>query len=328
VTFSHPWFFLLIVFAILASFFMPTTQGRLLYSNVNLIKKASRRQKINPRFILLIIRFLGLFFLILACMRPQAGKKFTEISSRGVDIFLVLDTSGSMKAMDFEINRERITRLDVVKKTASDFIKKRPTDRMGLVVFGTEAFTQCPLTLDHGVLLSFLDNLTVGMAGDATAIGSAIGTAVKRMKDLEAKSKTIILITDGTSNAGEIPPIKAAEIANEFKIKIYTIAVGVEGEAPFLVDTMFGKRYIYQNVPIDEETLKKIASITGGVFYRATDTKKLEEIYSEIDKLETTEKKIKEYTEYNELFQYFAFISLLMILGEVIVANTLFRKIP
>ena len=278
--------------------------------------------------ILLIFRVLAIALLVMALARPQSGKKFSEISSEGIDIFLVLDTSGSMKALDFQIAGNRVTRVDVVKKVVTDFIKKRPNDRMGLVVFAEEAFTQCPLTLDHGVLLKFVDSVYSGIAGDSTAIGSGIGTAVNRMKDIKAKSRVIILLTDGVNNTGEIPPLKAAEIAKTFNIKIYTIGVGTQGEAPIKVNTPFGERMVYGSFPLDEETLKKISQLTGGKFFRAMDTESLEKIYTEIDKLERTEVKVKEYTEYNELFIWFLIPGLLILLAELLLAQTRLRKIP
>ena len=184
-------------------------------------------------------------------------------------------------------------------------MQNRGNDRIGIVAFGQEAFTQCPLTLDHDILLTFLDGLTVGIAGDSTAIGSAMGISVKRLKDLESKSKVIILLTDGRNNAGNISPMQAAEIAKAFKIKIYTIGVGTRGKAPFLVDGMFGKRLIYQEVDIDEETLQKIARMTGAKYFRATDLKSLKGIYKQIDRLEKTEVKVIEHTHYQELFPLF-----------------------
>jgi Ca-activated chloride channel family protein len=197
-----------------------------------------------------------------------------------------------------------------------------------MVVFGEEAFTQCPLTLDYGVLLNFLDQVEIGMAGDSTAIGSALGTCVKRLKDLKSKSKVVILLTDGRNNAGRVSPETAAEIAKTFNIKTYTIGVGKEGEAPFLVDTIFGKKYVYQRVDLDEETLKGIAEITGGTYFKATNTRALEEIYDQIDKLEKTKVEVKEYMEYQELFHWFLLSGLACILLEMVLANTRFRKIP
>jgi len=274
------------------------------------------------------LRCLAIALFVIALARPQSGTKASEVLTEGIDIVLCLDTSGSMQALDFKWENERQNRLQVVKKVVSDFIKGRKNDRIGMVVFGEEAFTQCPLTLDYGVLLSFLDQVKIGMAGDSTAIGSALGTCVKRLKELKSKSKVVILLTDGRNNAGRVSPETAAKIAKTFNIKTYTIGVGTEGEVPFLVDTIFGKKYVYQRVDLDEDTLKEIANITGGKYFKATNTKALEEIYNQIDKLEKTKVEVKEYMEYEELFGWFLLPALACILLEIVLANTRFRKIP
>jgi len=275
-----------------------------------------------------VLRCLAIALFVIALARPQSGTKASEVLTEGIDIVLCLDTSGSMQALDFKWENERQNRLQVVKKVVSDFIKGRKNDRIGMVVFGEEAFTQCPLTLDYGVLLSFLDQVKIGMAGDSTAIGSALGTCVKRLKELKSKSKVVILLTDGRNNAGRVSPETAAKIAKTFNIKTYTIGVGTEGEVPFLVDTIFGKKYVYQRVDLDEDTLKEIANITGGKYFKATNTKALEEIYNQIDKLEKTKVEVKEYMEYEELFGWFLLPALACILLEIVLANTRFRKIP
>ncbi|MBT5551521.1 MAG: VWA domain-containing protein [Nitrospina sp.] len=275
-----------------------------------------------------MIRFLALALLIIAIARPQEGHKSTEILSVGVDIMLALDTSGSMRALDFIEEEKRITRLTVVKGVVSKFIDKRPNDRIGMVVFGKQAYTQCPLTLDQDILQSFLSKLEIGMAGDSTAIGSAIGIAVKRLKDLESKSKVIILLTDGRNNAGALPPLQAAQTAKTFGIKIHTIGVGTKGKAPFLVNSVFGQRYVYQEVDIDETTLKEISQLTGGQYFRATDLESLKDIYRQIDEMEKSEVKVIDHSEYRELFYYFLVPGLLLLLLEVGLSNTLLRRIP
>lgn len=325
---AEPYFLLLILFIPLVIFWGRRTGGKIRFSSISNLKKIKHPATINPRLILLALRTLALVLIVFALARPQAGKKYSEVSSEGVDIFLALDTSGSMQALDFKIGGSPVPRVEVVKQVASDFIKKRPSDRMGLVVFGEEAFTQCPLTLDHGILLDFLKQLEIGMAGDSTAIGSAIAVGVNRMKDLKAKSKVIVLVTDGRSNTGQITPLKAAELAAKFGVKVYTIGVGTRGEAPFLVNTVFGKRYVYQRVDLDEETLSQIADTTGAKFYRATDTDELVKIYGEIDKLERSEAKVKEYTEYKELFHYLLLAALALIVLEIGLGNTRLRIIP
>jgi len=239
-----------------------------------------------------------------------------------------LDTSGSMQALDFIKDEKRDTRLAMVKDVVSQFIDNRPNDRMGMVVFGSEAYTQCPLTLDQGILKSFLSKLDIGMAGDSTAIGSAIGIAVKRLKDLKSKSKVIILLTDGRNNAGSLPPLQAAQTAKAFGIKIHTIAVGTLGKAPFLVNSIFGQRYVYQQVDIDEDTLKEISDLTGGQYFRATDLQSLKTIYKQIDEMEKSEVKVIDHSEYTELFHYFLIPGLLILLLEILLSNTVLRRIP
>ncbi len=326
--FAEPWLLLLIL-ALLPVFWLTKDSGaKISYSSIATLKAIRARTPFHPRQILKILRFLALILIIIALARPQSGKHFSKTDSEGVDILLALDTSGSMKALDFKINNQPTSRLEVVKNVVADFIKKREQDRMGLIVFGEEAFIQCPLTLDHGILLDFLKEIEIGMAGDATAIGSALGIVTNRMKELKAKSKIAILLTDGRSNAGRLSPQKAAEIAKTFGIKVYTIGVGTKGKAPFLVDTIFGKKYAYEDVDIDEDGLKQIAQETGARYFRATDTENLAQIYDEIDKLEKTEIKVKKYTEYNEMFHWPLLLAILLLLAELVLSRTLLRKIP
>ena len=330
IRFEDPWllvFFILIPLMILYQW-KGVGENRVKFSSLANLKRLKRSTSLLLRHTLLVLRCLAIALFVVALARPQSGNKASEILTEGVDIMLCLDTSGSMQALDFRWKNERQNRLQVVKRVVTDFIKGRKNDRIGMVVFGEEAFTQCPLTLDYGVLLNFLDQVQIGMAGDSTAVGSALGTCVKRLKDLESKSKVVILLTDGRNNAGSLSPETAAEIAKTFHIKTYTIGVGTEGEVPFQVDTIFGKKYVYQRVDLDEDALKKIADITGGTYFRATNTKALEEIYKQIDRLEKTKVKVKEYMEYKELFWWFLLPGLICILLEIILANTRFRKIP
>lgn len=276
----------------------------------------------------LILRCLAIVLLVMALARPQEGRKSTEILSAGVDILLAIDTSGSMRAMDFEKNHQPVDRLTVVKDVVSEFIGSREFDRIGMVVFGNEAFTQCPLTLDHDILHSFLNKLQIGVAGDSTAIGSAIGISVKRLKDLESKSKVIILLTDGRNNAGNITPYQAAEIAKTYGIKIYTVGVGTKGDAPFPMNTPFGQQMLMQKVQLDEDSLVKIAEQTGGRYFRATDSDSLKQIYAQIDSLEKSEVKWVDHSEYRELFPLFLIPALLLVLTEVVLTQTLLRRVP
>jgi len=276
----------------------------------------------------LILRCLAIALLVTALARPQEGRKSTEILSAGVDILLAIDTSGSMRAMDFEKNHQPVDRLTVVKNVVSEFIDSREFDRIGMVVFGNEAFTQCPLTLDHDILHSFLNKLQIGVAGDSTAIGSAIGISVKRLKDLESKSKVIILLTDGRSNAGNITPFQAAEIAKTYDIKIYTVGVGTTGQAPFPINTPFGRKMLMQRVEIDEDSLKKIAEQTGGRYFRATDSDSLKQIYAQIDSLEKSEVRWIDHSEYRELFPLLLIPTLLLVFAEMVLSQTRLRRVP
>ncbi len=328
--FENSWLLLLgLVIPLIIYHYLKRDHGtRLKFPSISTLKRLETSKSVYLRHSLIVLRSLCLLFLVLAMARPQSGKKTTEIVTEGVDIMLVLDTSGSMQALDFKVDGKRINRLEVVKKVVADFIAGRKNDRLGMVVFADQAFTQCPLTLDHGVMLEFLDKVQIGMAGDGTAIGSAIGTAVKRLKDIKAKSKLIILLTDGRNNSGRLSPEKAAEIARKYGIKIYTIGAGTKGQAPFLVNTFFGPQYVYQQVDLDEGTLKQIADTTDGRYFSATDTESLKKIYARIDKMEKSQVKVKEYMEYNELFCWPLLLALGFLLLEIVLANTRFRKIP
>ena len=269
----------------------------------------------------------GIIFLLLiaALARPSSVSSDREYQTHGVDIIIALDISGSMLAEDFQPEN----RVYVAKQEAIKFIKGRENDRVGLVVFAKKAFTQCPLTLDYRILIELLSEIRVGMIADGTAIGMGIATAVNRLRDSNAKSKVIILITDGENNSGNIDPVTAAELAKSFGIKVYTIGVGKGGMVPFPVDDpLFGKRYVQANVEIDETTLKRIADITGGLFFRARDPAALSEIYERINKLEKSEVKVKEYRSYNELFPIFLIPALLLLLLDIFLRRTLLLKVP
>jgi len=295
------------------------------YSDVNLVRRLKPSFRIRERHVLPMLRALAIILLAFALARPQSGRKGQEISSEGVDIMLVLDISGSMRAEDFKPHN----RLYVAKQVIKEFIEGRHSDRIGLVVFSKQSFTQCPLTLDYGVLFNFLDQVDFGMIEDGTAIGLAIANAVNRLRESDAKSKVIILLSDGRNNAGEIDPITAAQTAKAMKVKIYTVGAGKPGNAPYPIDDpIFGRRYIYIENEIDEPTLKQIAQITSGEYFRAKDEKALARIYKQISQMEMTEIKVKEYLQYNELFSNYAFVGLLLLVMEIVLANTRYRKIP
>ena len=327
--FQDPWLFLLL--AIIPLLIYRTLKNRpatLHFSSLDSLKTLHRKGVNFLAATPLILRCLAIALLVTALARPQEGRKSTEILSAGVDILLAIDTSGSMRAMDFEKNHQPVDRLTVVKDVVSEFIDSREFDRMGMVVFGNEAFTQCPLTLDHDILHSFLNKLQIGVAGDSTAIGSAIGISVKRLKDLESKSKVIILLTDGRNNSGNITPFQAAEIAKTYGIKIYTVGVGTQGQAPFPMSTPFGQKMLMQRVAIDEDSLKKIAEQTAGRYFRATDSDSLKQIYAQIDSLEKSEVKWIDHSEYRELFPLFLIPALLLVLTEMVLTQTRLRRVP
>jgi Ca-activated chloride channel family protein len=254
--------------------------------------------------------------------RPQKTDKFQNVTTEGIDIMLALDISGSMLARDFKPDR-----LEASKNVATEFISGRPYDRLGLVVFSGESFTQCPLTTDHAVLINLLREIQSGMIEDGTAIGNGLATAINRIKDSEAKSKVIILLTDGVNNRGEIAPSTAADIAKTYGIRVYTIGVGTRGTAPYPVQTPFGVQYQNMPVEIDEAILKDIASKTGGNYFRATDNDKLVQVYSEIDKLEKSKIDVHQFTRKEEKFLIPAIIAFLMIALEAIARVTLLKNL-
>jgi len=276
----------------------------------------------------LILRALCLVLLVGGAARPQLYNVSRDVRSPGVDIILTIDTSGSMQALDFKLNGEPVSRLTAVKKVVTDFIKKREMDRIGLVVFGEEPFTQSPLTLDKGLLLTLVEKMEIGMAGDRTALGSAIALGGKRLKDIPAKSKILIALTDGRSNAGEVTPEQAAEAAHALGVKIYTIGVGGKEPAPFKVQTLFGPKVVYQRVDLDEETLKKVAQIGNGKYFRAADSDELTKIYDVIDRAEKTEVNVKEFFHFRELYPYFLIPALLILGMEIVAKATVLRVVP
>lgn len=270
-----------------------------------------------------IIRTLTLVLIILVLARPQSTNSWQNVTTEGIDIVLALDISSSMLAEDLKPNR-----LEAAKTVASNFISGRPNDNIGLVVFSAESFTQCPLTTDHTVLLNLFGGIKSGMIEDGTAIGLGLATSVSRLKDSKAKSRVIILLTDGTNNRGDIDPVTAAELARTFGLRVYTIGIGTRGKAPYPFQTAYGVQYQNIDVVIDEEPLKQIAGITGGEYYRATDNNSLKGIYTEIDKLEKTKFNVKEYSKKNEEYRLFALIGLLMLLAEMLLRITILRRIP
>ncbi|MEB2308508.1 MAG: VWA domain-containing protein [Candidatus Brocadiaceae bacterium] len=321
--------FLLVIPPLIYVYFRSRGTNQVVFPSLEALKKIKPSFAQRYRHILIILRSTAIVLFVIAMARPQYGNKQTKVTTEGIDIVLAVDVSGSMLAEDFEIAGRRYNRLHVVKQVVKDFIMKRTNDRIGLVVFAGRPYTQCPMTLDYGMLLQLLDKVEIGMVEDGTAIGSALGSSIERLKNAKAKSKVIILLTDGRNNSGEIDPFTAAEIARTFGIKIYAIGAGTKGLAPFPAFDIFGNKVMKQvKVDIDDDALREIAKITDGNYYRATDTESLKEIYGQIDKLEKTESDVTQYTEYNELFHYFLLSAFGLLFVELGLAKTKLRKIP
>ena len=279
--------------------------------------------KVYLRHVPFILRMAAVTVLIIILARPQSTNSWQNTSTEGIDIVLAMDISSSMLAQDLKPNR-----LEASKDVAASFINGRPNDNIGLVVFAAESFTQCPLTTDHTVLLNLFKDIQPGIIQDGTAIGLGLANAVSRIKDSQAKSKVIILLTDGVNNAGEIAPVTAAEIAKTFGIRVYSIGVGTQGMAPYPFQTAFGVQDQDSPVEIDEATLKQVAATTGGQYFRATDNASLKEIYSEIDKMEKTKISVQQYSKKQEEYKNWALLLFALLLVEILLRNTLLRNIP
>jgi Ca-activated chloride channel homolog len=283
----------------------------------------ARSTKEVLRHFLFILRLLAVILIIIALARPHKSLDKTKITSEGIDIVLALDISSSMLAKDFKPDR-----MEAAKNVAVDFIKGRPNDRIGLVTFAAESYTQCPITTDHSILINLLQDIKSGILEDGTAIGLGLATSIDRLKDSPCKSKVVILLTDGMNNSGFINPVTAAEIAQKFNIRVYTIGVGTIGTAPYPVQTPFGIQYQQMEVQIDEPLLKQIADMTGVKYYRATNNEKLKAIYNEIDKLEKAKIEVSSYHRFNDKFRYFTIIAFFLIVTEAVLRYTYFRYFP
>lgn len=279
--------------------------------------------------VLPVFKYAALALMITALARPQWGTRQMDVQTEGVNIILAVDISESMSALDFRLDGKIVDRLEAVKGVIRQFIGKRSGDRIGMVVFGTNAYTQLPLTRDYHTIATILDRVKIGAAGKTTAIGDAIGISLKRLSDIPSKSNIIILLTDGSSNSGELSPETASEIAAAKKVKIYTVGVGTEGEAPFRVNIPgYGERYVYQRVEMDEKTLHMIAEKTGGIYYKAEDTQRLLNIYDTIDALEKTEVKVKTFDNYRELYRYFLIPAFFLLGIWMVLTHTRFLRVP
>lgn len=294
------------------------------YSSLRAFEQMKRGTRIWGRHLLFAVRVLAVAFLVMALARPQTSNSWQTYNSEGIDIVIALDISTSMLAMDFKPDR-----LEAAKEVATKFILERPQDRIGLVIFSGESFTQSPLTSDHSVLINVMKDVKSGMIEDGTAIGLGLANAVNRLKDSKSKSRVVILLTDGVNNRGSVPPITAAELAKTFGIRVYTIGVGSMGEAPYPVKDPWG-RTVIQRVPveIDEDVLSQIANMTGGKYFRATDNEKLTQIYGEIDQLEKSRIEVKHFNKKNEKYFWFALIGALLLIVEALGRYALLRKIP
>ncbi|MFN8252467.1 MAG: VWA domain-containing protein [Ferruginibacter sp.] len=325
ISFSQPWFFA--AFALLPLlavwYFIKGDQqsGALRISDAGAPGLSSAKTLL--RHVPFVLRLLAIGCIIVALARPQTRSEMQKTDGEGVDIVLCIDVSGSMTAQDFQPNR-----LEAAKKVAADFVNSRGNDRIGVVIFAGESFTQCPITTDHNVLLGAIENIHNGLLEDGTAIGSGLGTSVDRLRDSKAKSKVVVLLTDGENNGGLIDPRTAKEIAKTFGVKVYTIGVGTEGYAPQPVNTPMGVQMQTAKVTIDEKLLKEIAAETGGKYFRAKDNDELSKIYSDIDKLEKSKVEVSSITRYSEKFFPFVMAALALLFLELLLRFTVFRKFP
>jgi Ca-activated chloride channel family protein len=325
--FANPeYFYLLLIIPILCViyFWKITKQNpQITLSAGFFLRTILKSMKVRFRHSPFILLMVGLALVITALARPQSSSTKKEIQTEGVDIVLCMDVSTSMLAEDLKPNR-----IDAAKKNAVKFIENRKNDRIGLVVFSGESFTQCPITIDHSILKGLIDKLKSGMIEDGTAIGMGLATSVARLKDSKAKSKVIVLLTDGINNMGFVSPQTAAEISKTFGIRVYTIGVGTRGLAPYPFKTQFGTQYQNIEVQIDEKMLKEIAKITGGKYFRATNSKSLESIYNEIDSLEKTKIDVAFFTKKTEKYLLFAIFGSGFILFSIFLKYTIFSKFP
>ena len=328
--FAHPWLLLLLL-ALPVLALLQGARGAapaVVFSSLAPLREIGRVRRASAGAWLFSLLLLALALLIVALARPQQGRTISHVEASGIDILLALDVSGSMRAEDSTIGTERANRLDVVKQVTQKFIEGRPNDRIGIIAFAGRPYLVSPLTLDHDWLIQNLERVRIGLVEDGTAIGSAIASASNRLKDRDSKSKIVLLLTDGQSNAGKITPATAAEAAKALGIKVYTVGAGTRGFAPTPV-FMYGQK-VYQNVKVDvdEDTLKHIATMTDAQFYRATDTKSLGQIFEQIDKLEKSTMTLSQYKQVRELFPWFTGAGAGLLALQVLLAQTIWRRLP
>ena len=330
--FAHPWLLLLLLLLPVFAW-LKGKRGQppaFLYSSVQLVRAVLNVSRSRSGGFLAALRWLALAAFIIALAQPRLTKSQTQVKASGIDIAVAIDLSGSMASEDFQVDGNRVSRIDMAKSVLKKFIDKRPNDRIGLIAFATDAYIAAPLTLDHDFLLQNLDRLELDVIdGSHTAIGSGLSTAITRLRDLKSKSKIVILMTDGENNSGKLAPLTVAEAAQTSGVKVYTIGVGMQGNAPMPTRDFFGRK-VYQMIPvdIDEGTLTKIADMTSGKYYRADNAEHFAQIYSEIDKLEKSEAVVKKYTEFNELFAWFILPGVGLLLLEQLLKHTIMRRLP
>ena len=326
--FAYPaFFYALILLPLMAGWYLWRGQRSTAAMRISGFENLDERigsSRIWLRHLLFVLRMLAVALIIVVLARPQSSNRWEQVTTEGIDIVMCMDVSGSMRAMDFKPNR-----LEAAKNVGIEFVNARQDDRFGLVVFAGESFTQCPMTTDRAVVINFMKDIDFGEIEDGTAIGMGLATAVNRIKDSKARSKVIILLTDGVNNRGDVGPVTAAEIAADFGIRVYTIGVGTRGNAPIPVQDMFG-RMVTRNMPveIDEDVLRKIAETTDGKYFRATDNNKLREIYQEIDHMEKTRMDVKQFSRKKEEYFPFLLAAVILLLSEILLRYTFFRTIP
>jgi Ca-activated chloride channel family protein len=329
-TFAHP-YVLLLWLLLPALAWLKGKAGRqsaaFVYSSVDLVRPISGFKRSRAGAILADLRWVALALFILALAQPRIVKGESHVKASGIDIVVAIDLSGSMRSEDFGPD---LSRIKLAKQVLSKFIDNRPNDRIGLVAFAKEAYIAAPLTLDHDYLQENLSRLDIGKIDESsTAIGSALMTSLNQLKNLKDKSKIVILMTDGQNNSGKIPPLTASEVAKAIGVKVYTIGIGIHGKAPYPVIDQFGqKHYQWMDVDVDEDTLTKIAQQTGGKYYRADSADTLRKIYEDIDRLERSEVEVKKYQHYDELFGDVAIAGLAVLALEMVLAHTVWRKLP
>jgi Ca-activated chloride channel homolog len=338
-TFGQPWFLLLLLLLPLVAWLLGR-QGRaaaLVFSSTVTLQQLGKSSTSRAGKILRALLFVALAIFTVALAQPRLGTTLTQVEASGIDIMIALDVSGSMLVKDFTVGGQPATRLDAVREVTRNFIEARPNDRIGLIAFAGRPYVVSPMTLDHDWLLQNLDKLRIGLVEDGTAIGSGMAAAASRLNDKQSKSRVLILLTDGENNSGKIPPNTAAEAVKALGIRLYAIGAGINGVAPapvpdrrggFLTD--LAGNYIYQNQPVsfNEAGLREVAKIAEGKFYRATDTQSLENIYSEIDQLEKTTVSVKKYQQYRELFPMTVLAGCSLLLLQLLLAQTIWKKLP